>query len=67
MGKEKEVDYKKAFYFVMRSLSKTQSDMRERCPSFGRSCCGMCKVLEMNQKKYKKMIKKREFDKDGSN
>lgn len=61
-GKD-EVDYKKLYFYVIKSLSHMNDDMRKRCPAFGRSCCGICTKMKLKAKEYKSLEKTERFKK----
>ena len=62
--KDDNIDYKKAFFYVVKSLSYVERDMCDKCPAFGRSCCGVCTKLKFKAKEYKKMLQEKRFKKD---
>ena len=49
----KNINYKKKYYSLIRELSQTHTMMCERCPLV-KSCCGGCNLLKSKIQKIKR-------------
>lgn len=51
-----KTDYKKRYYWLIREMSRLQSEMCDRCPVV-KNCCGGCRMLKSKINYIKKQDK----------